>query len=255
MIVAIHQPHFLPWQGYMDRMAQADLFILLDHVQFERQNYQNRVQIKTGQGAQWITVPVNRGSQQESIIDKTIDYHNDGDWARRMVATLQYAYQGTPYFSMYAPTIRDIFNIKWKHLIDLNLELFNFLRDSLGIQTPVIRSSELDVPGQKSELVLNLCRAVKADTFLGGLGGSRRYLDQIAFEQAGINVIWHQFSHPIYKQHPRPETFIEGVSAIDLLFNCGPESGNIMRGETNHVNSQRQRVREELVSGASPAVR
>src|SRR6185295_10483326 len=98
MIVAIHQPHFLPWQGYFERMQKADVFILLDHVQFERQNYQNRVMIKTGEGPRWITVPVFQASQQERIVDKVIDNHNVGRlrWGHKIYQTLLYAYQGAP---------------------------------------------------------------------------------------------------------------------------------------------------------------
>src|SRR5690349_20766526 len=93
MIVAIHQPHFLPWLGYLERMLKADMFILLDHVQFEKQNYQNRVMIKTREGARWITVPVFTVSQHERIMDKTIDNHNEGRgrWGRKIYQTIQYA--------------------------------------------------------------------------------------------------------------------------------------------------------------------
>jgi hypothetical protein len=234
MIVAIHQPHFLPWLGYLDRMRQADLFILLDDVQFERRNYQNRVRIKTGQGAQWLCVPVVKGSQSDQIVDKLIHDPCTGHhrWGRRAFATLQYAYQGARHFGEFAPAIREIFETRWEKLVDLDWALTELLRDALQIRTPIVRSSELKVPGRKSELILNLCRAVAADVFLGGLGGSRGYLDEGTFAEAGIQVVWQKFTHPRYPQHPRPQEFTPGLSAIDLILNCGPDSPAILRGET-----------------------
>jgi hypothetical protein len=213
-------------------MQKADLFILLDHVQFERQNYQNRVMIKTGEGPRWITVPVFQASQHERLIDKTIDNHNEGRsrWGRTVYQTIQYAYQGAPFFKSYAPQIHEVFEARWDNLMDLNLKLLDILRDALGIRTQMVRSSELNIPGQKNELILGLCREVGAKTFLGGMGGCRDYLDMDAFQQAGVNVTWQNFVHPRYAQRPRPENFVEGVSALDLLFNCGPESGSILQG-------------------------
>jgi hypothetical protein len=234
MIVTIHQPHFLPWLGYLDRMRQADLFILLDHVQYEAQNYQNRVRIKTGLESRWIIVPVFRKSQDERILDKVIDNQRDGRlrFGRKIFATLRHVYQGAPYFQKYAPALQELFDRRWEKLIDLNIALLAFLRQTLDIQTPCVRSSELGVTGKKSDLVLQLCQKVGATTFLGGLGGSRGYLDEPSFQRAGIEVTWQNFTHPRYSQHPRPENFIEGLSALDLLFNCGPESADILKGES-----------------------
>lgn len=237
MIVAIHQPHFIPWLGYLDRMARADLFILLDHVQFERQNYQNRVRIKTGQGPQWLTVPVLQASREERILEKRIEPRGDGrhDWTRRAWLTLQYAYQGAPFFDEYAPALRGLLEARYDRLVDLNAGILDFLRSAFDIRTPMIRSSELAPAGQRSDLVLDLCQRVDADAFLGGLGGSRSYLDERAFARAGIEVLWQRFEHPRYAQHPRPAQFVEGLAAIDLLFNCGPDSGAVLRGSANEL--------------------
>jgi hypothetical protein len=228
MIVTIHQPHFLPWLGYLHRMAQADLFVLLDHVQFERANrasYQNRTRFRMDGEARWLTVPVVQRSHKESIHEKEID--NRGEGARwrgpSLYATLRHAYREAPYRDLYAPALKEIFEAPWARLIDLNLALLDVLRDALGIRTPLVRSSQLGVSGAKSELIIDICRAVGADTFLGGLGGTRSYLDRDAFERAGIRVLWQQFQHPTYSQCG-PGPFMPGLSSVDLLFNCGPQS-------------------------------
>ena len=214
MLVTIHQPHYLPWLGYLQRMAQADLFILLDHVQFERGNYQNRTQVRVNGAAHWLTVPLQQRSQKERIVDKTIDASQD--WAATHFETLRRAYGS----GVTAP-LKQIYETRWQRLADLNAVLLDFLRDAFHIRTPLVNSSELDVAGAKSELVLNLCQAVGADALLVGLGGSRAYLDRAAFTRAGIGLVFQEFHHPVYPQRG-PAPFIAGLSALDLLFNCGP---------------------------------
>jgi hypothetical protein len=232
MIVSIHQPHFLPWLGYLDRMRRCDLFVLLDHVQFERQNYQNRVRIKTGQGPQWLVVPLVRGSQSDTICEKRVDNLARGRhrWGRRVYLTLEHAYRGAPGFAALAPRLKAIFDSEWERLVDLDLALLELLRDALGIDTPLVRSSELDVTGHRSDLVLSVCRAVGASVFLGGIGQSKHYLDTEALRRAGIDVAWQSFAHPRYHQHPRARDFVEGLSAIDLLANCGLDSSSVLEG-------------------------
>lgn len=230
MIVSIHQPHLLPWLGYLDRMRRSDLFVILDHVQFERQNYQNRVSVKTPQGPLWLVVPVRQASRSERIIDKRIDNQASGRhrWGRRMYLTLEHSYRGAPFFEPLASELRSVLDREWESLVDLNLCLIELLRERLGIRTPLLRSSTLDVRGRKAEGVLEICRAVGATVFLGGLGGSRSYLNPAAFERAGIEVQWQEFTHPQYPQRPVWERFVPGLSAIDMLFNCGPESAAIL---------------------------
>ena len=232
MIVAAHQPHFLPWLGYFDKMRKADLFILVDHVQFERQNYQNRTLIKTGEDSRWITVPVRQCSRDERILDKLIDNTGSGRhrWGRRMALTLKYAYQGAEHFDDCCPAVLELLDAPWERLVDLNLRLLELCRTALDIRTPVVRSSELALSGQKSEMVLNMCKEVGADAYLSGTGASRNYLDLPAFERAGVRVIWQDFTHPRYAQHPCADTFISKLSVFDLLANCGTRGAMALAG-------------------------
>jgi hypothetical protein len=211
VLVAIHQPHYLPWLGYLQRMAEADLFIVLDHVQFERGNYQNRTQVRVNGAAHWLTVPVVQRSQKERIDEKMIDTRQD--WETNHFETLGRAY-GT---AAVAP-LRAIYQTPWERLVDLNDAMLQFLRAAFGIRTPLVNSSELGVEGAKSELVLHLCKAVGADALLVGLGGSRQYLDRAAFARAGVELVFQEFEHPVYPQRG-PAPFIAGLSAVDFLFN------------------------------------
>lgn len=231
MIIAAHQPNFLPWLGYFDKMRKADLFLLVDHVQFERQNFQNRTMIKTGDGARWVTVPVKQNSRDERIADKMIDNSRQGrlHWGRKIFTTLKYAYQSAPYFNTYASGLAEIFEGQWEHIAPLNVRLIEFCREALGIRTPMRLSSELNIQGAKSEMVLDLCRQHKADAYLAGTGGSKGYLDSAAFARAGIGILWQDFRHPRYPQAPARQTFVEKLSVLDLIFNCGPQSGMILQ--------------------------
>jgi hypothetical protein len=226
MIVAAHQPNFIPWLGYFDKMRKADLFVSVDHVQMERQSYQNRTSIKTGEGSRFITVPVVQDSRDERIVDKRIDNSRDGRfrWSRKMLLTLKYAYQSAPHFSAHEAALAEIFETRWERLEELNHRLIEACRGALGIRTPMLRSSQMKISGAKSDMVLNMCREVGADVYLAGAGASKGYLDVAAFERAGIRVVWQDFQHPRYRQFPSSDVFIEKLSAIDLIFNCGPQS-------------------------------
>lgn len=232
MIVSVHQPHFLPWLGYLDRMSQADLFIVLDHVQFERRNYQNRTHILLDGQPHWLTVPVLQHSQQERIVDKRIDNPPPTEtrwWGPHHCQMLRHAYCKAPFFEPCAPALFAILESRWTRLVDLDQALLDYLRDALDIRTPLVNSSELGVDGHRSELILNLCRAVEADTYLAGMGASRNYLDYGAFANAGIRIAWQDFVHPVYSQCGGGP-FVKGLSAIDLIFNHGPGSREIFQG-------------------------
>ncbi len=236
MIVAIHQPHFLPWLGYLQRMARVDLFVLLDHVQFERRNYQNRTQFRINGEARWLSVPVVQRSQKERIIDKEVDNRLDGAkcWGPNHFTTLRHAYARAPFFAEYAGAFQRLFETRWERLVELNQAGLELLRDAFAIRTPLARSSELAVEGARADLILNICRAVGARTLLAGMGGSRGYLDAETFARAGVAIAHHDFQHPVYAQcgaAPGAASFIPGLSSIDLLFNCGPRSRDVLLGE------------------------
>src|SRR5262245_58012689 len=160
MIVTIHQPHFLPWLGYLHRMARADLFVVLDHVQFERghaASYQNRTRFRmhhssaSGESceARWMTVPMVQRSHDERILDKEIDNRGKGaKWrGSSSYATLRHAYRDAPHVLDYAATLKKLFEAPWTRLVDMNDAFLAFLREAFDIRTPLVRSSELGVSG------------------------------------------------------------------------------------------------------------
>ena len=230
MLVAIHQPLYLPWLGYLSRMAQADLFVLLDHVQFERRNYQNRARIALNGEARWLTVPLEQRSRDESIAEKRVDNRLPGarHWSRIHFLTLRHAYREAPHAATVLPALRAVYERRYERLVDLSCAALEMLREAFAIRTPLVRSSALAPQGTKSELVLDLCRRVGASALLVGLGASRRYLDRSAFARAGIALVFQQFEHPVYRQCGAAPfaraPFLPGLSALDLLLHCGPEA-------------------------------
>ena len=230
MIIAIHQPHYLPWLGYLHRMAQVDAFVLLDHVQFERRNYQNRTMVRMNDEARWLTVPVIQHSQKERIVDKEVDNRLEAAgkwWSPTHFATLRHAYREAGFFAAYQAQFKQLFETRFEKLVDLNQAGLDLLRAAFGITTPLVKSSALAVEGARGDLILNICRAVGADTLMVGFGGSRGYLDVDAFKRAGVGIAYHQFGHPEHAQCGKAP-FLRGLSAVDMLFNCGPQSRELL---------------------------
>lgn len=230
MIVTIHQPEYLPWLGFFDRIAKADLFVVLDQVQFQR-GFINRNKIKTPTGWQWLTVPIIHEFHRKSINQVEID-NQITDWKRSHWAGLVHNYSKAPYFGEYSDFFKDVFERDWKLLAELDIYLIKNLMNLLGLKTSLKKSSSLNVGGKSTELLINICKEVGADTYLSGEGG-KRYMDMKRFEEEGIKVLFQEFNHPKYPQAFEKEAgFIPNLSIVDLLFNCGQKSLNIIKGES-----------------------
>jgi WbqC-like protein family len=226
MIVSINQPAYLPWLGYFHRIAVSDLHIVLDHVQFEKNSFVNRNKVRTRQGSAWLTVPVRtKGRFGELPIDQ-LEIDNSRGWAAKHWETMRQSYSRAPHFSQSEEFFRSIYAREWTRLADLLRETNEYIaRVRLGIETPMKSSSSLGVSGSKSELVLNLCKSAGATVYLSGPLG-RGYLDEASFAEAGIELRYHDYNHPTYPQfHGAFEAY---MSVIDLLFNCGDRSREIL---------------------------
>jgi hypothetical protein len=231
VIVAAHQPAFLPWLGYLHKMASCDLFVVVDCVQYEAQNFQNRNRVKRNDGAGWLTVPLHRGSRDAAITDKRICNQARGRhaWGRIAWRTLEVHYARAPFWSSYAPELREVLLAPWERLVDLDAATLELARRWLAITTPVVRSSTLGLVGVKSERIADMCRKVNASAYLSGLGGSAAYLDPGVLTRSGIDVRWQRFEHPVYRQRYPALGFVPNLAFVDLVMNCGPEASAILR--------------------------
>ncbi len=224
MIAAIHQPQYLPWLGFFDKMDQAGCFVLLDNVQYKRREWQNRNRIKTPQGVQWLTVPVS-GEYLALINAVTVDQGEN--WRHKHLQTLRHAYHRAPHWPAAASSLEALYAGSWSLLGQVNGASISWLREQLGIHTPLRWASQL--PGLSEDptgRLVDICRAVGARTYLSGVDGAK-YMDLEQFAAAGIEVIFQHYEHPVYSQ--QHGDFASHLSALDLVLNSGPQSLEILR--------------------------
>jgi hypothetical protein len=224
MIVTISQPRYLPWLGYFHRIGVSDVFVYLDTVQYTPRDWENRNKIKTDRGWTWLTVPV-KARYLALIPEVTID--NDQPWQHKHWQSLRTFYSKAPYFRDYAERLEHLYlHQTWHHLTDFNLALTTALCDAFGMaKSRFIKASDLGVSGHATDLLVQICRALGATIYLSGCQG-RNYLDEAAFAAHGIGVHYQDYAHPTYPQ--LYESFLPGMAAPDLLFNCGRDSARIL---------------------------
>jgi hypothetical protein len=226
------QPAYLPWLGYFHRIACSDIHIVLDDVLIDRNSktkFANRNRVRTKDGWSWLTVPLKTRGRSAEMLLNTIEIADDTRWAAKHWETIRCSYAKASFFSAHRDFFAATYSSRWTLLPDLVRSTTSYLLGALGIATKIRYSSEMRVEGSKSDLILNLCRAAEATTYISGPFG-RDYLQQDGFDAAGIGILYHEYNHPTYSQvYPGFEPF---MSAIDLLFNCGPESlGIIMQDQ------------------------
>jgi len=234
MIIAAHQPEYLPYAGFFYKIAKADKFVLVDHIQFSKKGFQNRNRIRTNanpKGWVWLTAPILSNKEGYQKINE-VQIDNSTPWAKHHWQLIYFNYKRTPFFNRYSGFFEKLYSKKWQKLIDLNETIISYMKKELGIKTPIIKSSKYDFKGEKTDLIIELCKEFKADTYLSGLG-AKSYIEVEKLKKNNTKLIFSDFKHPIYNQ--RFGSFVENLSAIDLLFNCGPESLGILKIENKNI--------------------
>lgn len=242
MILSGHQPEYLPYLGFFYKVAKADKFVLVDHVQYLQKSFQNCNRVRTAPGANgftWLTVPVaSRGKRYQKINEAAID--NSTVWGKKHWKTIYLNYKKAPFFSEHEDFFEKLYLKKWDKLADLTETIIYYLVERLGIKTPLVKSSDYNFTGKKTDLLIEMCRQFGADAYLSGSGvrnyadegkieketTKKSYVDEEKFKASGLKHIFSDFHQPVYPQKFKP--FISNFSVIDLLFNCGPESLKII---------------------------
>ena len=224
----ILQPTFLPWLGWFDLADQSDILVILDDVQFSKQSWQQRNRIRTQSGLDFLTIPVKTSGRLGQLI-RDCEF-SDTLFVEKMIRSLQMNYARTPFFADYFGELSERMRagVATGRLVELNCMLIEWIADKLDIRTPMVRSSTLDVGGQRGERVAAICERVESSFYLSP-AGAEDYLrdDFAAFERRKIKVALHVYEHPVYRQGFQP--FIPYASAVDLLFNTGPAASAILR--------------------------
>lgn len=224
MILTAHQPVYLPWLGLFHKIALADMFCIFDIAQYQTKDYNNRNKIKTNAGPIWLSVPVeSKNHFQKKICD--IKIINNG-WNRKHLKSIQLSYKKAPYYENYIGPLATILQQKqYDFLTDLNTDILRFFLDSLGINVPIVKASDYDFQGYKSDLVLDMCEKLKASDYIFGAQG-KNYANVKSFSEKGIHIFFQNYLHPQY--HQLYGEFQPYMSLLDLLFNEGPRSREIM---------------------------
>ncbi len=223
MLVTIHQPNYLPWPGFFNKWMQSDAFVILDTVQFHKNDWQNRNRIKSVNGALWLSVPVHFHFP-DVISEVQIANTN---WASKQMRSIRQSYAKAPFFAAYWPEIEAVLSASWRNLRDMNVALIRLLGRMLGCDAPLYLASDLPVTEQDPTMrLIALCRSLQADGYLSGSEG-RNYLLQDRFQKHEIALWFQQAAAPVYPQ--LHGDFIPYLSVIDLLLNVGDDAKKIVR--------------------------
>ncbi len=224
MIISIHQPQYLPWLGYFDKIERSDVFVFLDNVQFKKNEWQNRNKIKTSEGWQWLSVPVIHSFTQKI---SEVEINNTVQWGRKHLMALVTHYSKAPFYKDYIDFFEQAYAREWTYLVDINVHMIEYLVEALGVaDKKFVLASDLESREGSSERLIDICKQLGGDVYLSGKDGAK-YMDLKFFKEEGIQVVFQDYKHPRYDQlYGDFEPFL---SVIDLLFNCGPDSLSILK--------------------------
>jgi len=229
MIISVHQPQYIPWLGYFHKILKSDAFVFLDRVQYKPAEFQNRNKIRTQDGWMWLSVPVlSQAGTRQIIADVRID--NSSSWQKDHLKSLEVWLGKSRFFKEHLDFLKGLYSKNWLGLSELNVEIISYILKYLDIKTPVYFESDLDIKSAKTDRIIDICKKLKADTYLSGIGG-RDYLEEDKFKQSGIKLEYQDFNHPVYSQQfmKDKDDFLPFMSVIDLLFNEGAESRQILK--------------------------
>ena len=224
MIASIHQPHYFPWLGYFDKMAKADVFVLLDQVQLEKNSLmlKNRVPATNGE-LKFLTITADTQNYLEREY-REIATKNDTVWKSRQLNALQNYYRRAAGCKEVLPLVEQFLSQEHTTVCQWTCGSIELIRELLDIRTPLIYQSAVDYDHdlRRSDLVYGICKSIGADTYFSGRGASVAYLDREKFAENGVKIVFQDFTQPVYPQINTKE-FIPGISVLDMLFNCGIE--------------------------------
>jgi len=231
MRVGIHQLHYFPWLGYMNKMAKSDAFIILDDVQLSDSSFMFRHKLLCKNGSEkYITVPFNKKDYMQRKY-RELELNPQVPWKKNHINFIKDSYAKAPFFKQIWERLEAFYEKDYNTLFEVTNESVILMREMLDVNTPLIYQSSLsETEGKKNDLVLDLCKEVKADVYLSG-NGARKYMDVSSFEEQGIKVQFQKFTLPEYSQM-YTEAFVPGLCGLDMLFNIGIEASKELLNQT-----------------------
>lgn len=216
MILSAHQPAYLPWLGYFEKIKSSDVFVYLDSLQFETNSFINRNRIKTNSGPLWLTLPVkSSGHLGKSMLDLEID--NARNWKKKHIKTVEQFYSKAPHYQDRFERFRSHIEMTEGNLAEFCWKHLQFWLRELDITTKIVRLSSLDISERKSDLVLELCKKFEANQYYSGALG-KHYLKLEDFADIGCKVNFQSYSPKNYPQ--LYGDFVENLSVLDAWLMC-----------------------------------
>lgn len=233
MRVAIHQPNYVPWAGFFCKMSICDIFVSFDAVEFPNNGIVHRNKIRTKEGWDWLTIPVEKKNIGLPIKDVLLPH--DMSWWKKHWNALIANYSKAHYFSEYKPFFEELYrDRKHKTIQELNESVITYLADSFGISPRFVRASELDLDfsQRKTDFILDILKNVGCTEYLSGAGGAKSFLEEDKILNNNIELWYTQVTPVEYPQ--RWPGFEPYMSSIDLLFNRGGEKGREIIDQMHH---------------------
>lgn len=228
MVLSAHQLHYLPWLRYFHKIAKSDIFVILDNIQFNKGGFQNRNKIKTKKGWIYLTVPVL--AKFGDTLDKVL-IDNKNRWKEIHLNSIITNYSPAKYFKNYIDFFKDIYKRPWERLNDINYEMLLYFLQELNIKTKIVKSHDLNLKGEGTERLVNICKELNTSVYLTGDYAAGIYLEVELFKKNNIKVIYQEWKGITYNQLFEDIGFIGDLSIIDLLFNEGENSLGVLLGE------------------------
>lgn len=224
--IVINQSNYIPWRGFFDMIHSVDAYVILDTVQFTRQDWRNRNMIKTPSGPLWLSIPVNQKGRLDKMICE-ITTSND-IWKRKHLGSIKQFYNQAPCFKEFYPILSDLYDsCNSRYLSEINLHFLKGICNYLDIHTKIVSSEGISVSSEKNQRVIDICRHYGAKNYLTG-DRAKNYIRYELFDDAGIKLAFYDNSN--YKPYPQLHgNFINNLSIIDTLLNCGKESTKFMK--------------------------
>lgn len=224
--VAIHQPHYFPYAGFFHKLSLADAYVIMDDVQYDKR-FTNRNRILTPQGWIWLSVPIKK--EHKFLPNMSVEINNDVDWRTLHWKQISLSYVNTPFFRLYKNYLEDLYRKEWRYLFELDFETLTKTTEWLGLELQTVRESTLGIRGTSTERLVEVCKALGADTYIAGRG-SVNYMHEKLFEANKIKVEYQDYTPSPYPQR-FSTAFVPDLSIIDMLMNVGPNSLKLIKGE------------------------
>ena len=226
MKAVIHQPYYLPYPGFFHKVSMAEIFVIMDDVQYDKR-FTNRNRIMATNDWTWITVPINKEDKFRPNMEVRIN--NNIPWREEHWKKISHSYKNSKFFHMYSDYFESLYKKEWNYLFELDFASVKQIFKWLDIDVEIIRESELEIKSESTQRLVDVCKKVGAETYVSGTGG-RDYMDEKIFEKSGLKLEYQEYHHPKYPQRWAKD-FIPDLSIIDMLSNIGPDTIKVLKNQ------------------------